>query len=403
VSDDATRRSDDATRRSDDATRRSDDARGIMRDFVARTGVERPGAPSVRYLWTDAFAVCNLLGFHLDDGDPEPLRLARRLVDETHRVLGRHREDDPRRGWISGLDEEEGERHPTLGGLRIGKRLPERAPHAPYDPELEWDRDGQYFHYLTRWMHALARMAEVTGEPRYREWGMELARTAWARFLIRDASGQPVGLYWKMSIDLTRPQVPSMGQHDPLDGLIVFSRLQGGADRADDGGLDAEIEGLSRLCAGRSWFTPDVLGLGGLISDAVVLAGLVARSVSGEVRLLGTLLGAARDGLEHVVRSRTLEAPSEHRLAFRELGLSIGLRAAERLRRKVEIQPEPFAAMPGLFAALEAVCAFAPLAPRIEAFWLDPAHRRSPGWRAHLDINEVMLATSLSPRGYVDP
>ena len=33
-------------------------------------------------------------------------------------------------------------------------------------------------------------------------------------------------MYWKMSIDLTRPLVPSMGQHDPLDGLVTYNELQ---------------------------------------------------------------------------------------------------------------------------------------------------------------------------------
>ena len=77
-----------------------------------------------------------------------------------HHVLGRHRDDDPRRGWISGLSEEEGERHPTRGGLRIGKPLNEREPDEPADSQLEWEQDGQYFHYLTKWMHALYRMGQ---------------------------------------------------------------------------------------------------------------------------------------------------------------------------------------------------------------------------------------------------
>ena len=78
-------------------------------------------------------------------------------------------------GWISGLGEREGEDHPTQGGLRIGKRLPERRPGDPFDEQLEWDRDGQYFHYLTRWMHALDLVARSTREPRFNVWARELA------------------------------------------------------------------------------------------------------------------------------------------------------------------------------------------------------------------------------------
>lgn len=36
----------------------------------------------------------------------------------------------------------QGRVHPTIAGLRIGKKLPERGPEEPYDAEEEWDRDG---------------------------------------------------------------------------------------------------------------------------------------------------------------------------------------------------------------------------------------------------------------------
>jgi len=43
----------------------------------------------------------------------------------------------------------------------------------------------------------------------------------------------------------------------------------------------------------------------------------------------------------------------------------------------------------------------APLAEIIEAFWLEPANRKTQSWMEHGDINMVMLATSLAPDGYV--
>ncbi|MBA2246071.1 MAG: hypothetical protein H0W11_14030 [Gemmatimonadetes bacterium] len=42
-----------------------------------------------------------------------------------------------------------------------------------------------------------------------------------------------------------------------------------------------------------------------------------------------------------------------------------------------------------------------PLKDEIEAFWREPAHRRTESWMAHEDINAVMLATSLAPDGYL--
>ncbi|MBD3801026.1 MAG: hypothetical protein IE886_06205 [Campylobacterales bacterium] len=47
-----------------------------------------------------------------------------------------------------------------------------------YDETSEWDRDGQYFHYLAKWMHALDRMTAVSGEVRYSRWAVELAKSA---------------------------------------------------------------------------------------------------------------------------------------------------------------------------------------------------------------------------------
>jgi hypothetical protein len=125
------------------------EAIALMEGFAGRTGLT-PGRPARRYLWTDAFPVCNLLGLARATGDARLTGLARALVDQVHHTLGRHRGDDGRQGWLSGLGEHEGESHPTRGGLRIGKGLPERGPDEPFDEALEWDRDGQYFHYLTK-------------------------------------------------------------------------------------------------------------------------------------------------------------------------------------------------------------------------------------------------------------
>src|SRR5665647_1548004 len=197
-------------------------AQTLMDGFAKRTGLIS-GAQR-RYLWTDAFAVCNFIGLRRETADPHYDELALRLVDAVHHVLGRHRADSSRSGWISGLEEDVGEAHPTLAGLRIGKPLPEREPGQPFDSNLEWDRDGQYFHYLTKWMHALGQMARTRNEPQLLMWASELADTAHRRFTY--GSGTNKRMYWKMSIDLMRPLVPSMGQHDPLDGLLTCLDLQ---------------------------------------------------------------------------------------------------------------------------------------------------------------------------------
>ena len=137
----------------------------LMREFAGLTGLSPAGEEPRRYLWTDAFAVCNFLELYQQTHDESYRNLALLLVDQVHQTLGRYREDDRRAGWISGLDEQEGRLHPTVGGLRIGKKLNERSPDDPFDDRLEWDRDGQYYHYLTKWMHALNRVSAVESAP----------------------------------------------------------------------------------------------------------------------------------------------------------------------------------------------------------------------------------------------
>jgi len=375
----------------------------LMDAFAGRTGLIGTRSPR-RYLWTDAFAVCNSLGLARTTGDEDDTRLALELVDQVHHVLGRHRDDDPRRGWISGLDDTEGERHPTRGGLRIGKPLPERGPEEPLDERGEWDRDGQYFHYLTKWMHALDQVARATREPGYHTWARELAQTAFAAFTVRPARER---MAWKMSIDLTRAQVPSMGQHDPLDGYLTALQLEAsartlaGQNAAPD--LAAATGGFAAMIERGNLTTTDPLGLGGLLVDAWRVQQLIGQGAPVDTSLLDRLLDAAATGLRYYSSSDELRQPARYRLAFRELGLAIGLHALERLQQDIEQHPTPARESARLRARLDELLLYLPLREAIEQFWRDPAHRQGDTWTEHRDINEVMLATSLAPDGYLMP
>src|SRR3712207_3113211 len=222
------------------------EAISLMSDFAERTGLTSD-AEAQRYLWTDAFALYNFLELYRETGDERYRALAVDLIEEVHNVLGRHRPDDPRRGWLSGLPEEQGRLHPTRGGLRIGKPLPERRPDEPIDERLEWDRDGQYFHYLTKWMDALSRAAIILDEPRYHVHAVELADAVFPRFLQRSPSGMPVGLAWKMSIDLSRPQVSGISPHDAIDGYATFRRLSHIGERTPAANLKEEKIGRAHV------------------------------------------------------------------------------------------------------------------------------------------------------------
>jgi len=375
----------------------------LMAEFAARSGLDPAAKAPRRYLWTDAFAVCNFLELYRRTNDEKFRDLALRLVDQVHAILGRHRDDDPRTGWISGLGEEEGRWHPTTGGLRIGKELNERGAGEPFDERLEWERDGQYYHYLTKWMHALDCVSRVTGEADCIVWALELAKTAHGRFTSIPHRGGSKRMAWKMSIDLSRPLVPSMGQHDPLDGLVTFSQLQATARREFAGAeaprLDAEILELAGICNGRSLATDDPLGIGGLLFDACRMAQLMRLGAFEPAGLLADVLTAARVGLESFAVGNPLRLPAEYRLAFRELGLAIGLRGVEKMRELVEQHPGAFA--PSVLPLVEELERYAPMGEAIEGFWVELKNRDGAGWTEHREINSVMLATSLAPEGFL--
>lgn len=375
-----------------------------MTQFAERTGLTLD-RPRQRYLWTDAFAVCNFLGLARVTGEARYTALALALVDQVHHVLGRHRADEPRVGWISGLDEREGEAHPTRGGLRIGKKLPERGPDQPYDESLEWDRDGQYFHYLTKWMHALDQVSSATGDPRYNRWARELAVAAHAAFVQEPPGAGGRRMAWKMSTDLSRPLVPSMGQHDPLDGFITCVQLESTAsllrEPADDADLTRAIGDFAALTATTDVRTVDPLGLGGLLTDAWRVAQLMVRGAIADEALLAGLLAAAQRGLVLYARHGDRQRSAARRLAFRELGLAIGLSALERLQRQAEDDRDHVRASAELHTRLRTLAPQVALGSSLTAFWLDPDARDPHTWSAHRDINEVMLATALLPDGYL--
>jgi hypothetical protein len=375
----------------------------IMTEFSDSTGLSTVEQAPRRYLWTDAFAVCNFLELYQQIGDESWQNLALRLVDQVHHTLGRHREDDSRTGWISGYTEDEGRKHPTMGGLRIGKQMNERKPDDPYDDHLEWDRDGQYYHYLTKWMHALNRVSRSTGNPILNLWAIELAKAAHAGFVHILNSGSK-RMYWKMSIDLSYPLVPSMGHHDPLDGLITYHQIQWTAVElfnASGPDLDSEIADMELLCKGKNWATNDPLGLGGLLCHAYIILQLIVQDQFTDTGIFKDLLESSLASLDTYMLDRFLSFPVEYRLPFRELGMAVGLHAVERIGRLMEEKPNMFDKNHPVCSQIKYLRRFIPLGEGIEKFWLDPQNRRAETWTEHLDINSVMLATSLAPDGYL--
>jgi len=381
-----------------------DSVQAIMSDFAKSTWLSGGKTAPRRYLWTDAFAVCNFLGLSLRTGERRWQQQALDLVEQVHLELGRHRSDDERSGWISGLSEQEGRSRPTQGGLRIGKPLNERRPGEPYDDRLEWDRDGQYYHYLTKWMHALDQLSRFCNDPAYSEWAVALAKAAHRGFVYTLPDGFR-RMYWKMSIDLSYMLVPQMGQHDPLDGLITYTQLQATATelaKAPVRRLDAEISEMAEICREMTWETDDPLGIGGLLCDAFRVVQLMIKGRLQAVGLLNDILDAAHQGLAAFPVRRLLNLPAKDRLAFRELGMAIGLHALKKMNKVVKEAQDSPVGDAAVMGRIERLLPYSELGEKIEAFWLEPENRTARSWTEHRDINRVMLATSLLPDGYLE-
>jgi hypothetical protein len=379
-------------------------AKRLLAEFVQRTGVGQERSQR-RYLWTDAFAVGAFVELHRREvarggSGQEPLDRAYPLVHGVHGTLGRHHPEDRRSGWISGLDEATGWDHPTRAGLRIGKPKPERGPGERFDERDEWDRDGQYFHYLTKWMHALDVLSRATGDVRLSSWAVELAEAAHRSFVYEVGAGQH-RMHWKMSVDGSRPLVAAMGQHDPVDGLVTYRQLEEGAQRSGVGGMGLGGTGLAshaRTFEGMveelQYATGDPLGIGGLLMDAARVAQLEALHVVFPPGFLARLVEGAERGLDAFGRSGSVQQSAARRLAFRELGLPIGLDAA-----LVFLEGSDAGSLAGARSEVAdrvvGLRRHGPLARDIRAFWCEPEHRRAATYRENCDINDVMLACAL--------
>jgi hypothetical protein len=198
-------------------------------------------------------------------------------------------------------------------------------------------------------------------------------------------------MYWKLSVDLSRPLVASMGQHDPLDGLVTYAQLEANAAGWGASLADA-IADFAAMVEPRGLATGDALGVGGLLVDAYRIAQLEQQGAR-NFNLVEVLHEAALVGLRHYAGQPDLHLPASHRLAFRELGLAIGLATLER---------DEWAAQKGAVgASVDRLSRYVPLRAEIEAFWLRPEHRRVDSWLEHENINDVMLATSLQPEGFL--
>lgn len=318
----------------------------ILTDYLERTIKSK-----TRYLWTDAFSILALCREGRRD-------LAVRLANETIDVLGKTVNRVP----LSSSEK------PTANGLRIGKPRLQREVNEPYDESDEWDRDGQYFHYCTKFAWALEELSNTAPNEqekvKYKNLAVEMMRGVCTKFI------NPIGsnstrfkIYWKMDVELTRPLVPSQGQHDPIDGYITCKSL---------GITDKFVEHLYQMTLSRSLVSSDLLGIGGLLMDCARVReldlGLFARLKDSITRSIGFFMRFQADKL--------LILSSSQRLCFREMGLVIG--AAMSRNKGIT------------FTNLDSIT------DAIHKFWNEPSNRNNSLYKEHENINEVMRAFALS-------
>ena len=113
------------------------------------------------------------------------------------------------------------------------------------------------------------------------------------------------------------------------------------------------------------------------------------------------MLESALTGLKYYSRNNPLDFPAVYRLAFREMGLSIGIKGIEYLHKILLANENLFKHYSILKQNIEALLDYVPLALSLENFWLDNKNRKSSTWTDHREINMVMLATSLLPCGFL--
>jgi hypothetical protein len=255
-----------------------------------------------RYLWTDAFGVCNYItlfyqhgGLSGGDASRRFIEQADALIDDVHNTLGKTRDGKKRLGSSTDAS-------PLLGGLRIGKEDEEGLP----------DGDGQYFHYLTKWMYALNRMSLAKNNPKYNNLAIQLAKSVHSKF-VHERLGEPQ-MYWKMSIDLSRPLVPSEGNLDPYDGYVMYRLLQ---QTAKEEVLAREIGQLNHMVHKRykNYRSTDLLDLG----ESLWLTQFFPDEAWAVV-----LTDRAIFMLLQLLKYRK-ELTSDRRLLFRECGTIMGL------------------------------------------------------------------------------
>lgn len=182
-----------------------------------------------RYLWVDAFGVLNYVGLaslNFEGRRDEYLSAANELVDVVHDTLGKPRSTKypMRQDALS----------PTkYAGLRIGKL---HALSGQTDFGMKYD--GQYFHYVDKWLFSLLRLGQECGNYSRIHQAACWAKVLFPHFFDR-AHG---GIRWKLNVDSTpiRTGESATPNDDTLNALIIFMLIENATNMFLRGQINAE-------------------------------------------------------------------------------------------------------------------------------------------------------------------
>ena len=245
----------------------------------------------------------NFITLSKELNDPTYLVRATRLVHTVHNVLGRTRDG---KVWLPGASHS----NPIGGGLRIGKI-----------DEAGSDGDGQYHHYLTLWMFALNRSTKTTGDRRYNDQAIALARAIHPSFFLDRKTSEP-RMVWKMSMNRQQPLVRSQGNLDPISGYLIFRLLQASSDDKYTL-MSREIADYEQVIGlkGKHFISSDTLDLGMTL--------LTSHWLIETVPYFKDLQQQAQIYLHRLFEQDYLDLPIGDRLAFREYGTCLGTGCVE--------------------------------------------------------------------------
>ncbi len=315
-------------------------------------------------MWTDAFGVCNFLGLYRRTGDGSWRRVG--LASGRSGPLtcwGVIAAMTNGSGWISGLSEEEGKRHPAIGGLRIGKKINERKLCGTLR------RPGG----MGSGRAVLSLFDEMDACPQLRE--PEHGRSDLQSMGDRTGKKRPCRLCLHPAIRFKTHVLENEHRSNPSPGgLHGTARSAGWVDylqpapdnrtgtfpETADPGLVSEIADMEALCSGQNWVTDDPLGIGGLLGDAYRILQRITKGGFARTDLLTDLLESSLSGLDAFTRGHLLRLPADYRLAFRELGMSIGLHAVERMEEWLGSRSRPVPGKSSSPSADETAWAFSP-------------------------------------------